>query len=96
MYPREWKYFKADRNQAIVINLNTKEDMEIHVYHSVGAAPTRMNHDGFKKASKMSYSLDAVSKYTVIAVHNPSLTDDVSVQIKYESVNVPSAVIKSE
>ena len=49
LYPRELKCSKADRDQVIVINLATKEDMVIHDYDRVGAAPTKINHDEFRR-----------------------------------------------
>ena len=96
LFPREWKYYKIDRNTSIIIDLKSINGSEIHIYHSVGAAPTRLNHDGFKKSDSMRYLIDEAGKYTVVAIHNPSLTDDVPVQIKYEVIKSTTKILDSE
>ena len=71
----------------MIIDINAKEGSQVHVYHKVGNAPARSDFDGLKKSSSMKYVIDKSDVHTVLAIHNPSTTYNVTVEIDHQTLS---------
>ena len=88
LHPREWRYLKITKeNSGIIVDIKTKEGSQVHVYHKVGNAPARSDFDGVKKAKAMKYVIEKADVHSVIAIHNPSTSYNVTVEINHQALS---------
>lgn len=80
LFPRQWDYYFVDSSRQDVHIKISSDENEIHLYTKVGDAPSRSDFDGLKKGRSPQFIIEKTNEKTIVALHNPSKTETISVQ----------------
>ena len=93
LFPRQWMYFSVEpmTEEDLVFQFKSEENNEIFIFHKIGQAPSRSDHDGFIKGTKPSYVIEKKEnknkeEVSIIAIHNPHKSSNATVSISQSQI----------